>query len=885
MGWAKFFKRRSWDAERAREIEFHISAETAENIDRGLPRAEAETAARRKFGNPALVREEIYRMNTVGWLESLWQDARQTARLLRKNPGFTLVAVVSLGLGIGANTAIFELIDAVRLRELPVERPGELADLRIAGGTSGFGVINGAYGQLTHPLWLEIRQNHEPFSGVAAWSPDQFRVGRGGESRRAHGLFVSGEFFNVLGVKPWRGRLIEPADDQGACPDTTAVLSYQYWRREFGGRDIKGLKLHVDGGVKEVVGVAPPDFFGVAVGEFFDIARPFCKPKEYRREVFTVSVIGRLRPGWTVDRASSYLAGVSPGMFTATAPEGYSSKSVEQYKQFRLAAYPAASGVSFLREAFDTPLRLLLGITGLVLLMACANLANLMLARASAREREVAVRLALGASRRRLLRQMVVEGALLAGLGVAVGVTLAHWLSKLLLWSFSDAFNTIALPVATDWRVILFATGAGVLTCLLFAALPAIRATRAEPVTAMKNGGRGLTAGRERFSLQRMLVTGQVAVSFLLMAVALLFARSFSNLMTFNPGMRRAEITVAFIGFQESHLPKERLLPFAKELLDEVRQIPGVQSAATTTNVPLLGSSWTHGVTVGSTEGSSKFTWVSPEYFGTMNIPVITGRGLTDADTAAAPRVALVNQTFVRTFIGNRNPIGTTMRTGAEPGYPSTVYEIVGVIPDTRYGDLRDGIPPMTYAPASQYPSPGPWAAIMIYSSIAPAALIHSVKSRITAAHPEVEMEGEVLEDMIRAGMRRERIMAMLSGFFGAVAALLATIGLYGVISYIVNRRRNEMGLRIALGATGPRVISMMMSEAMKMVAAGLAVGIVLTLVAVRAARSLLFGLTPYDPLTLGATLLLLVLIGGLASYIPARRASRLDPMTALRCD
>jgi predicted permease len=383
--------------------------------------------------------------------------------------------------------------------------------------------------------------------------------------------------------------------------------------------------------------------------------------------------------------------------------------------------------------------------------------------------------------------------------------------------------------------------------------------------------------------VQRLMVITQISVSLVLLVAALLFVRSFRNLMTFDPGMREGGITVAFLGFWQSNLPPQRWAEFERELRDEVSATPGVLDAATTTNTPLSGGSWEHGVRIGSAEGNSKFTWVSPDYFGVMGIPVVRGRGFNQNDTAASTRVAVVNQTFVRKLLGGADPIGQTLRTAQEPSYPSTVYQIVGVIPDTQYNDLRGETPPMTFAPATQFPAQGPWTVVMIHSNVPSAAIGATIKRKLAGRHPDVIMEFSDFQKQIRDGLTPERLMAILSGFFGLLAALLAMVGLYGVISFMVARRRNEIGIRLALGAERGQVVAMVMREAGRLLAIGMVMGATLSLAAGSFAHSLLFGLKSYDPLTLSSAALLLALIAGAASFLPARRAAKLDPMAALR--
>jgi len=808
-------------------------------------------------------------------------DLRYAWRQLRKSPGFAATAVLTLVLGIGANTAVFQLLAAVRLRSLPVEKPQELAEVKIVGGNGGMG-LNQKYGELTQPLWREIRERQPAFSAMFAWSADQRYVGQGSAMRPFNGLWVSGDFFRVLGIRPWRGRLLMP-EDEAECPVSHAVASYAYWQRELGGRDLSaGIKLIANNDLVEIVGVTPPGFFGMVVGDRFDLAFPFCQPQEgFRRDLFDLSVMGRLKPGWTTARASAAMDALSPGVFEATVPPERDSNAIDSYQHFRLAAYPASTGVSSLRE-YDRSLVLLLAITSLVLLIACANLANLMLVRASARRAELALRLALGASRSRLLRQLLVESALVTVAGAVLGLVLAPSLSRVLVWSISTESAPINLPLVTDWRLLMYAISVAAFTGVIFGGLPAFEATRRDPLSAMKPGGRE-TAGRARFRFQQALVVTQMSISLVLLVGALLFVRSFRNLITFNPGMRESGMRVAFLGFWQSHLPRERWLAFEQELLEELRSLPGVMNAATTTHAPLLGGSWEHAVHVGASEGYSKFTWVSPEFFKTMDIPILRGRSLLPQDTASSSRVALVNETFVRHFLNGVNPIGQILRTSPEPDYPATVYEIVGIIPDTRYNDLRSETPPMTFAPISQLPAPQPWARVMIRSDLPAATLDAAIRQAVAEKHPETLVQCFDFQTLVRDGLIQERLMALLSGSFGVLAVLLTAVGLYGVISYIVLLRRKEIGIRMALGASRGSLIREILLQTSVLLIVGLAIGAGVALVAGQSARSLVFGMQPGDLLTFAGAGALLIAFALLASFLPAQRASRIDPMVALR--
>lgn len=868
------------------ELREHMRMRVEADVAKGMSPDEAVRRARLRFGNPTVTKERVDAEDAALGLDSFFRDLRYAVRGFVKTPGFTIVAVLTLALGIGANTAVFQLLDAVRLRSLPIQSPQELAELRIAGGNHGFGINDSPWANFTIPMWQEVRRHHDPFSGVMAWRTTDVLEGKLSDAKRVHALEVSGEFFNVLGIAPWQGRLIEP-QDESSCEMSKIVASYSYWQSHMSGEPITpNTTTMVDGRMVQVLGVTPPGFFGLVVGDRFDLAFPTCTPSNVRREMFVFSVMGRLKPDWTVERASAYLASLSPGLFDSTAPDGYSAESIKLYKSFRLAAYPAAGGVSELRNAYDTSLQLLLAITGLVLLIACANLANLMLARASARQREMAIRMALGASRARLLRQLLIGSGLLAVCGAVLGVGLAQPLSRLLVRSLDTSQSSIHLSITTDWRVLLFAAVVAMLTCVVFGTIPALRGTRVDPIASLKSDGRGVAGGRERFSVQRFLVVTQIAVSLVLLVGALLFVRSYRNLMTLDPGMRESGITIAYFGYSSLNIKQENEAAFKRQLVEDVRSVPGVENVAATTNVPLSRSTWSHGVRVDGVEGGSRFTYASPSYFATMGIPIVTGRGFTAMDRTEAPHVLIVNQAFVQKYFGKTRPLGRLVQVMPEPQYPARTYEVVGTIPDTKYNDLRAQAEPIAFVPIDQLPetAQGPGAAMMIAAKDGPGA-IAGVRRAIAAKHPDMILQFFNFQQGIRDNLVGARMMAMLSGFFGVLAALLVVIGLYGVLSYFITQRRNEIGIRIALGADRGRVVGLVLRDTAAMLAIGLVLGTCLALVAGRAASSMLFGLQAYDAATLTFAALLLAAIAVLASLLPALKASRLNPVDALRCE
>jgi predicted permease len=823
-------------------------------------------------------------------------DFKFASRQLLKNPGFATVAIITLALGIGANTAIFQLLNAVRLKALPVANPAELVEIRFEGGPSGIGISDGPNSEMTYPLWEQFQKHHEGLAGVFAWGNawgnSELPIGEGVETRMAKTLFASGDFFNVLGVSPMMGRLLNKDDDRRGAGPAAVVISYAFWQSEFGGRDsILGQSITLGDRTFQIVGVTPPSFFGIEVGRNFDVALPLTTRALWvdnilnRTDAWWLRIMGRLKPGVTREQVAGYLSTIAPGILEATAPDGYGSEAVTFYRKLRVSAFPAGTGVSQLRSDYNRSLWLMLGITGLVLVIACVNLANLTLARAGSRAREIAVRLALGGSRSRLMKQLLAESLLLSVIGAVAGAGLAQIMSRTIAWFLSTQGNRLNIALDTDWRVLTFASTMGILACVLFGLTPAIRCTRVHPAMALSARGPSQGGGRERFAFQRLLTVLQVSFSLVLLSVACLLVRSFRELITLNPGFRQDGILVVWSSFARP--PKDRHEILKEELLKRTRALPQVESAAFTSQVPLYGSSWTMGVHVTglkeTREGRSKITWASPDYFRTMQIGMLSGRDFNELDRRDSPKVMLVNETFARRFLGTENPIGARVRTDAEPNYPEAVFEVIGLVKDTKYGNLRQEIPPIAYAPATQHPFPGPYASMVVRFSGAIFPVIAAIKQQVTELDPTIRMETGVLRKDVLESLARERLMAWLSGLFGALAVALVIVGLYGLISYIVLIRRNELGIRLALGGQPSDVLWLVLRQGFQMTAAGICLGLVVAFVVSRLMQGLLYGVAPNDSSTLALASLMLLAVAILASWLPARAAAKLDPMDALR--
>lgn len=830
------------------------------------------------------------------WFDTLAQDLRFAIRQLRNSPGFTAVAVMSLGLGIGANTAIFQLVDAVRLRMLPVQTPEELATIDLGPGSMRAGWFSTRSARITSTQWNLIRAQQQAFRATPAWSASRFNLSAGGEARYAEGLFVSGDFFSILGVGTVAGRVIEATDDQPGCSDPGAVVSHTFWQRELASdSNLQSRSVMLDGRKFPVIGVTTPGFFGMEVGRQFDVAIPLCADKllaaEGReratvRTAYWLSVFGRLKPGWTVESATTHLRTISPGIMRESLPAEYRPDGAKRYLENKLIAEAAATGVSGLRRSYSTPLWMLMAITGLVLLIACANLANLLLARASVREREMAVRLALGAGRSKLIRQLLTESLLLASLGAGGGILVAQILSEALVSFLTTSENPLFLGLRTDVRIIAFASLLACLTCLLFGLLPALRSTQLAPASAMRAAGRGLTAGKEKLSLRRALVAVQVAISVVLLVGAILFAGSLRNLMAVDAGFRTDGVVSVSLDLRRASVAKEQRLAVYRNLLERLSHQPGVVSAAQVDIVPVSGSGWNSRVRVQGSNAEGKnslFNRVSPGYFRTMSTPILTGRDFHDHDTLSAPKIAIVNEAFARQFFGNESPVGKVFYVEGRSGQADDGYEVVGVTRNMKYYELREDFQPTAFFPTAQEPNLGLEAAFVLYITGPSGTVLEGVKATVAQVHPNIGVEIRALSRQLADSLLRDRLMAVLSTAFGVLAALLAALGMYGVIAYMVERRRNEIGVRMALGASRGQVLFLIVREAGVPLIAGMVVGAIAALWAGQTAASMLFGLKPHSPIVMAEALGLLSTVAMLACLVPARRAAGMNPVDALR--
>ena len=912
------------------EIRAHLEMEERENREAGMPADEAHFAALRRFGNVTQAQERSREMWKWQWLDTLLQDIRYGLRQLRRNPGFTAVAVLTLALGIGANTAIFSLIDAVMFKLLPVPQPEQLFVLHWASqGWPYF--IHGLDGPsekdkngrhtstaFSYPAFEAIHSRNRVFSRVFGFSDSDadLNMNARGESAMAAGEFVSGDYFSTLGVRAIIGRTITPADDTDAAPPV-AVISYSYWSGRFG-RDpsVVGRTVTVNGIPFTLAGVVSPEFFGLQPGRRVDAWIPLHTHPQVLpgwsqwlpkgKTLFTagqewwVLMMGRRRPGVTDQQADAELTGI---LQQATAgietPPAHRRPDVSLAPpQIELAS--AANGLAALRQEFSQPLFILMAVAALVLLIACANVANLLLARATSRQKEVAVRLALGARRRRLVRQLPTESLMLAAAGGAVGTALAYWVSGVLVAFMSTGKEHVFLHVSPDLRVLGFTVCISALTGVLFGLAPALGGTRGALTPALKEGagslaGKGGRARDFRSLIGDGLVASQIAASMLLLVGAALFVRTLTNLANQDLGFTHRNLLLFGIDPTQGGYSGEKLVSFYQELQHRLEAVPGALSVTFSQHMLVDSGVHSTGISIqGYTPGPeetrggtivTRVNSVGSRFFETFGIPLLLGRAIGEGDIEGSPKVGVVNKAFARKYFKDEDAIGRRFGFGGEK-YSSDIA-IVGVVGDSTYGSLREAPSPTIYVPYAQNVAHFSYAGKVFFevrTAGNPEDWITPVRRTVQSLDKNLPLfDVKTQAEQIEEATFQERLFASLTSVFGLLALLLACVGLYGVMAYSVVQRTREIGIRMALGAERGGVPRMVIGRGLKLALIGVVIGVAGALALTRFLSSLLYGVTPTDPLTFISVSLILIAVASLACYIPARRAAKVDPMVALR--
>ena len=882
----------------AAEMELHLELRRQQQIESGVPVNDAAAAAHRRFGNPTLLREHSYTTWGWSWLEGLLQDVLYGLRAMLRSPGVTIVALLSLALGIGANTAIFSLMDAVMLRSLPVKYPGKLMLLgagNMGGLTNNFGVT----ALYSYPFYRQLQKQNQVFSDTAAIfsmgnDAHGFVEGRN-EPEPMQVQLVSGTYFQTLGVHALIGRALTDSDDRTEGNHPVAVVSYAWWKRNLL-RDPSVLTRTLKMGATtfNIVGVAPPEFFGTTVGHAPDIWVPLSMMKavppywgDYNDNFLeSLQIIGRLKPGVTVAQATTNINLLFQQILRAFAGEHLTAKDQQALNEARVPLTSMAKGLSGLRAEYSDPLKLLMTIVGLVLLIACANIANLLLARSTARARELAVRQALGAQRSRLVRQLLTESLMLALAGGALGVGLAAGASHLLLRMVSSGAEVVPLDISVDPRMLLFTAGITLATALLFGTLPAFRATRLELTSTLKDG-RGTTGSRTRSPLARVLVISQVAFSLVIVVGAGLFLRTLINLTRVDTGFNkenvlRLQVDASSAGYTGG--PRLRLLH--QQIEARASALPGVRAASFSASTFHEGTWDTSVFTAGDPPeqiNDVEHNTVGNGYFATMQIPLLAGRTFGPQDTPTSQKVAIISERMARALFPKGSPIGRHF--GMEDPKNANDIEVIGVVKNVKFHDLGESTQEGTldYLADAQGDGDNLNDFEVRYTgdfgAIAGAVqrTIHDIDHNLPISNVTT------LDEQVARSYTDQRVVAQLSTFFGLLAVFLSAIGIYGLMSYVVSRRTNEIGIRMALGAARANVRWVVLREVLILVAIGIAIGAPAALLSSRLVASMLFGLHGNDPVTLLTAVFVMLLIAALAGYLPARRASRVDPMVALR--
>ena len=804
-------------------------------------------------------------------------------RSLRSSPVVTAIAVLSLALGIGANTAVFSVINGLLLRPLPVSDPERLVTV-----SSDFALRHGfkAGAGISYGMWRQLEERLDAFEDGFAWSSASFDLSEGGELQPAPALIVSGGFFTTLGVRPLLGRPLTRADDvRGGGPDgPVVVISHRLWQRRFGGTpDVIGTPLLVDRVPCTIVGVTAPEFFGIEVGQPFDLVVPLGidplirgpRVSLHNPASMMLTVMLRLETDQTLDAATAQLRGMQPAILSAV---GFPGGNIPSYMKEPFVLVPAATGTSDrsgLRRQYQRPLLTILAVVALVLLVACGNIANLLLARATARKHELSVRLALGAPRWRLAQQLLTESAVLAAAGTIAGVVFAMWASRALVTRLSNPDSPISLDLSLDWRVLGFTAAVGVLTTMVFGIRPAFRATRGAPIDALKNPVR---TGGERLGVSSALIVAQVALSLLLLVTAALLVRTFTRLAGTPLGFDSERVLVIAVDTaraQPGELPPDTRIEYQQLLVDRIAAAPGVAHAAGSTITPLGPGS---NSPINQNPETLLQHWITPGWLSVYGMPLRAGRDFTRDDRAAAPRVVIVNDAYVRKFLSASTALGSSVGRGT----------IVGVVGDAVYGSIRGGMRPTIYVPLAQSAGLGLPERTSVKISVrsatsSPASLTATLGAVLRDVDPNLTFSFQPLQDAVNQSIAQDRIVATLSAFFGGLALLLSALGLYGVTSYAVSRRRAEIGIRLALGASRRAVLRLVLFRISLLIGAGLAAGTAISLWAAKFLAALLFEVNPRETGVLLTAALILAAVGLFAGWVPAHRATRIDPAEVLR--
>ena len=885
------FRPRPVERELDDELQFHFDRQVAENVDAGMPRAEAERAARHLIGGLGHIKEECRDARGIRWLTDFHHDLRYALRTFRRSPAFALAAVFTLAVGIGANTTVFSIADAVLFKMLPLREPGRLIQiLQPAVLTSEyfdtFSFVNYREMQGAVRQYADLAAERPPFTGAVTMD------GARESMRRA---VVSGNYFATMGVRPVAGRIFEPAIDADIGGHPEAVISYGFWQRRFNldPRAI-GRGLRIADTQFVIVGVTEPGFFGTQVGSMTDIWTPLVMEPARRlrlRGATFIRLIGRLKPGATEAQAlaplqSWYHHQAMDGM--RNAPPGTPALLFEKLAQLKLKVVPAAKGVSPLRKQYGEPIQIVFAVVAVVLLLTCGNVANLLLARASTRQRELAVRVSLGAGRWRLVRQLLTESLLLAGSGAVLGLSAARWTVPVLVAMLAPADTPVQLAVGLDVRVLAFTAGVSLLTAIAFGLLPALRASRVEIHAALKSGSRA--AGRSPAGHGRLLMAAQVAGSLVLLVASALFVRTLWNLKALDAGFDRHHVMLASVQFGGPD-NADRMIQAWLELLRRSTAIPGVESASLAVGGPFAGAGGSTAIRVQAATGPPNldpnwFIPVSPNYFRTLGTRLLMGRDFEPRDFApTAPPVAIISDAGARRYFPNQNPLGRKIADfeSTPPGWT----EVIGVAPDMKFDSLRTASPAVLYLPFTQGLSAFPRVMTMqLRAHLDTVSLARALRLQLAAANSGFTLGDIISQDkLVDDTLIRERLLATSGSFFGAIALLLSGIGVYGTINYSVSRRTQEIGIRMALGARPSEVLRMILHEALAAVAAGGFVGVAASLLVTRMLAGLLFGLQPRDLPTMAGAWGLLTVASLTAALVPAVRACRADPLRALRTE